>query len=114
MSTNHAVPVPAIGRSASAPAVAGPLPIQRQAVQRTATAISSFLLATLLSALILLADRLVDAWFAGGLLLAVLVLWLVLFAGLTLFGRPTSRFALHAASSLHARPESATQPQTAQ
>ncbi len=60
---------------------------------RLAHALSAALLATLLSALIVVADRLVDAFTGGGLMLALLVLWLVLFAGLALFQHSAARLA---------------------
>lgn len=109
MNNTNRLAVSATDTGTNGPVDTGPLPTQRRVVLRTAAVLSSFLLATLLSAVILLADRLVDAWFAGGLLVAVLVLWLVLFAGLALFGRLMARLALQLAASLHAAPATAHQ-----
>lgn len=52
------------------------------------------LLATVISTLVVVGDSMVDAWTSGGLLLALLVLWLAVFAGLTLFSRTLERLAL--------------------
>ena len=59
--------------------VSEPVPVARR---RTAIGsvrrFSYVLLATFLSMLIVVADRLVDAWSSGGLLLALAALWLAL------------------------------------
>ena len=55
---------------------------------------SYVLLATVLSTVIVIADRIVDAWTSGGLLLALVVLWLAVFGGLVLFTRISARLAL--------------------
>lgn len=52
------------------------------------------LLATVISTLVVVGDRLVDAWTSGGLLLALVVLWLAVFTGLSLFSRVLERLAL--------------------
>jgi hypothetical protein len=52
------------------------------------------LLATVISTLVVVGDRMVDAWTSGGLLLALLVLWLAVFTGLCLFSRVLERLAL--------------------
>ena len=54
---------------------------------------SQALLATLVSTLVVIADRVVDAWTSGGLLLALVVLWLAVFLGLVLFSRVSARLA---------------------
>jgi len=51
-------------------------------------------LATVLSTMVVVGDRMVDAWTSGGLLLALVVLWLAVFMGLSLFSRLLERFAL--------------------
>jgi len=55
---------------------------------------SYVLLATVLSTVIVIADRMVDAWTSGGLLLSLVVLWLAVFGGLVLFTRVSARLAL--------------------
>ena len=55
---------------------------------------SQALLATLLSTLIVIADRMVDAWTSGGMLLALVVLWLAVYVGLVLFTRVSARLAI--------------------
>ncbi len=61
---------------------------QRQRSQRwarvTARTLSSLLLATLLSLMVVLADHLVYVWSDGKLVVAIVVLWGVLFLGLAL------------------------------
>ncbi|RCW66836.1 hypothetical protein [Pseudorhodoferax soli] len=55
--------------------------------------IAALLLAGVVSALLVLADRLVDSWGGGRLMAAWLVLWLVAFAALALFATPARRLA---------------------
>ncbi len=80
-------------------------PTQLHDARAAARRLSSALLATVLSTLIVLADRVVDAWTSGGLLLALLVLWLVLFTGLQLFVGATRRLALWAVAAVDAAAE---------
>ena len=82
---------------------------RRRRVRASARGLSSALLATVLSALIVAADRMVDAWSGGGLALALLVLWLVVFAGLVLFARATARFSLRLARAWRAWSDEAAQ-----
>lgn len=55
--------------------------------------IAALLLAAVVSALLVLADRLVDSWADGRLLAAWVVLWLVAFAAMALFAAPARRLA---------------------
>ena len=77
-------------------------PLRQGRARAAARRLSSALLATVLSTLIVLADRAVDAWTSGGLLLALLVLWLVLFTGLLLFVGATRRLALWVVAAVDA------------
>lgn len=79
-----------------------PLRRRRRSAVGMARGLSCALQATLLSALIVLADRMLDTWSNGSLLLALLVLWVALFTGLALFARATGRFAWGLLSSFHA------------
>lgn len=83
--------------------------VRRRSISRVTRGLSSALLATVLAALIVAADRMVDVWSKGGLMLALLVLWLVLFAGLALFGRATGRLALRMALAWRAWSERTAQ-----
>lgn len=75
---------------------AGPVaPVARRRVAvGSVRRFSYLLLATVLSTMIVVADRIVDAWTSGGLLLALGVLWLVIFGGLVLFAPLSARLAL--------------------
>lgn len=75
---------------------------RRRSALGIARGLSCALLASLLSALIGLADRMLDTWSNGSLLLALLVLWAVLFTGLALFGRATGLFAWGVVAGFHA------------
>lgn len=55
--------------------------------------IAALLLAAVVSALLVVADRLVDGWADGRAVAAWAVLWLVAFAALALFAAPTRRLA---------------------
>jgi hypothetical protein len=55
--------------------------------------IAALLLAAVVSALLVLADRMVDSWADGRLMAAWVVLWLVAFAALALFATPARRLA---------------------
>lgn len=84
------------------PAIAAPSPARRSTMAGLARGLSSAMLATVLSVLIVVADRLVDAWSQGSLALAVLVLWLVVFVGLALFARATAYLALNISRGVYA------------
>ncbi|WP_326541813.1 hypothetical protein [Pseudorhodoferax sp.] len=55
--------------------------------------IAALLLAAVVSALLVVADRLVDSWADGRLVAAWIVLWLVAFAALAVFAAPARRLA---------------------
>ncbi|WP_369820889.1 hypothetical protein [Pseudorhodoferax sp. Leaf274] len=55
--------------------------------------IAALLLAAVVSALLVLADRVVDGWADGRLMAAWVVLWLVAFAALAVFATPARRVA---------------------
>jgi hypothetical protein len=76
-----------------------PTPVTLSALRRSRASASvrrfyHVLLATVISTLVVVGDRMVDAWTSGGLLLALVVLWLAIFAGLALFSRGLERLAL--------------------
>lgn len=58
-----------------------------------ARGIAALLLGAIVSALLVLADRLVDSWAGGHLLVAWVVLWAVAVAALALFAAPVRRLA---------------------
>jgi hypothetical protein len=74
-----------------------PVPLSALRRSRASASVRRFyhvLLATVISTLVVVGDRMVDAWTSGGLLLALVVLWLAIFAGLALFSRGLERLAL--------------------
>ncbi len=85
---------PRLGRSRIGVApVAASTPARTHAAGRIRR-FSQALLATLVSTLVIVADRMVDAWTSGGLLVALVVLWLSVFLGLVLFSRVSARLAV--------------------
>ncbi len=73
------------------------LPVAVLRRSRTSASVRRFyhvLLATVISTLVVVGDRMVDAWTSGGLLLALVVLWLAVFTGLSLFSRVLERLAM--------------------
>lgn len=66
-----------------------PLAIQAQGSKTLA----AVLLAASLSALLVIADQLIDSWTHGNLLFAWVALWTVAFAGLAILARPLRRIA---------------------
>jgi hypothetical protein len=68
-------------------------PQRSRARVRTARALSSLVLATVLALMVVLADHLVSLWSSGRLVVAIAVLWLVLFAGLVLLSGVVRRWS---------------------
>jgi hypothetical protein len=58
-----------------------------------ARGLATFLLAATVSALLVVADQVIDAWSDGHLLMAWIALWAVAFAGLALLASPARRLA---------------------
>jgi hypothetical protein len=87
---------PRLGRPLAAVAAAATTPTFRAHAAGSIRRFAQALLATLVSTLIVIADRMVDAWTNGGLLLALVVLWLAVFLGLVLFSRVSGRLAVWA------------------
>jgi hypothetical protein len=85
---------PRLGRSRAAATAAAATTPSRMHAAASVRRFSHVLLATLLSTLIVIADRMVDAWTSGGLLLALVALWLSVYLGLELFSRISGRLAL--------------------
>ena len=74
-----------------------PVPLSVLRRSRASASVRRFyhvLLATVISTLVVVGDRMVDAWTSGGLLLALVVLWLAVFTGLSLFSRVLERLAM--------------------
>ncbi|MBP6853421.1 MAG: hypothetical protein KA164_17610 [Rhodoferax sp.] len=74
-----------------------PVPLSVLRRSRSSASVRRFyhvLLATVISTLVVVGDRMVDAWTSGGLLLALVVLWLAVFTSLSLFSRVLERLAL--------------------
>lgn len=81
---------PGVARVEAAIQAAGSL---RQGFDGT-RGIAALLLAAVVSALLVLADRMVDSWADGRLMAAWVVLWLVAFAAMALFAAPARRLAV--------------------
>ena len=61
---------------------------------------ASLLLAAIVSALLVVANRVIDTWSDGHLLVAWIVLWCVAFAAMALFAAPARRLAVGLHSAL--------------
>ena len=68
--------------------------------------LSVMLLAAMVSALVVVADQLIDTWADGHLLAAWVALWLIGFAALALFAAPARSLAASAVGALNAWSES--------
>ena len=64
--------------------------------------LAALMLAAMVSALLVVADRLIWTWADGGLLLAWVALWAVAFVVLALFSRSTRTFAARVSSAWRA------------
>lgn len=64
--------------------------------------LSVMLLAAMVSALVVVADQLIDTWADGHLLAAWVALWLIGFAALAMFSAPARRLAVTVVSALNA------------
>ncbi len=64
--------------------------------------LSVMLLAAMVSALVVVADQLIDTWADGHLLAAWVALWLIGFAALALFSAPARKLAVTAVRALNA------------
>lgn len=64
--------------------------------------LSVMLLAAMVSALVVVADQLIDTWADGHLLAAWVALWLIGFAALAMFSAPARRVAVTVVSALNA------------
>ena len=85
-------------RPASASAHKGVGGIQRRA--DNARGLTAMLLAAVVAAMVVVADRLISTWADGHLLLAWVFLWVVVFAGLALFADTARSLARRAIVSL--------------
>lgn len=71
----------------------------------TARGAATLLLAAIVSAMLVVANQVIDTWTDGHLLAAWMGLWLVAFTGLALLSAPTRRAAMAARANLRARAE---------
>lgn len=85
---------------ASPQATAGAAPAPREVSRVGAGSLSVLLLAALVAALVLLADRFVSAWADEHLFLGWVLLWVVIFAGLALFASTARSLAARAIRAL--------------
>lgn len=85
-------------RPASTPAYKGVDGIRRRS--ENARGLTAMLLAAVVAAMVVLADRLISTWADGHLLLAWVFLWVVIFAGLALFADTARSLARRAIVSL--------------
>ena len=68
----------------------------------TTKGLSAMLLAAMVSALVVVADQLIDTWADGHLMVAWIALWVVGFAAIALFSGAARKLAVTAVSSLDA------------
>lgn len=87
--TQHSLPA-----SHSAPAVAHS--------EESAKGLSAMLLAAMVSALVVVADQLIDTWADGHLMVAWVALWLVGFSAIAIFGGAARKLAMAAVGALDA------------
>lgn len=99
MSTFAPLPSAPLGlRPASTPAQKGVDGIQRRS--DSARGLSVMLLAAVVAAMVVVADRLISTWADGQLFLAWVFLWVVVFAGMALFADTARSLARRAVVSL--------------
>ncbi len=99
MSTYASLPSAPLGlRPASTPAQKGVDGIQRR--NDSARGLSVMLLAAVVAAMVVVADRLISTWADGQLFLAWVFLWVVVFAGMALFADTARSLARRAVVSL--------------
>src|ERR1035437_4335396 len=68
----------------------------------SAKGLSAMLLAAMVSALVVVADQLIDTWADGHLMLAWLALWLTAFAAVAIFAGAARKLAATAVNALNA------------
>lgn len=85
-------------RPASTPAHKGANGVQRRA--ESARGLAAMLLAAVVAAMVVVADRLISTWADGQLFLAWVFLWVVVFAGMALFADTARSLARRAVVSL--------------
>ena len=99
MSTYASLPSAPLGlRPASTPAQKGVDGIQRR--NDSTRGLSVMLLAAVVAAMVVVADRLISTWADGQLFLAWVFLWVVVFAGMALFADTARSLARRAVVSL--------------
>lgn len=99
MSTFASLPSAPLGlRPASTPAHKGVDGIQRR--NDSARGLAVMLLAAVVAAMVVVADRLISTWADGQLFLAWVFLWVVVFAGMALFADTARSLARRAVVSL--------------
>jgi hypothetical protein len=99
MSTYASLPSAPLGlRPASTPAHKGVDGIQRRS--DSARGLSVMLLAAVVAAMVVVADRLISTWADGELFLAWVFLWVVVFAGMALFADTARSLSRRVVASL--------------
>lgn len=99
MSTSASLSSAPLGlRPASVPAHKGVNGVQRRA--NSARGLTAMLLAAVVAAMVVVADRLISTWADGQLFLAWVFLWVVVFAGMALFADTARALARRAVVSL--------------
>lgn len=73
---------------------------QPKSRSREARGLSAMLLAAVVAALVVVADRVIDGWADGHLLMAWVMLWVVVFAGSALFAGTARKIATRTLSGL--------------
>ena len=77
------------------------VPVNRQApAPEGARRLSALLLAAVLATLVVIADQVIDTWADGHLMLAWVILWALVFAGLALFADGARRLARRSVAAL--------------
>ncbi len=95
--------------------VMAPAPAPAQSARRGfngTKGLSAMLLAAMVSALVVVADQLIDTWADGHLMVAWVALWLVGFAAIALFGDAANKLASTAVAALDAQFQKMSQAQS--
>ena len=97
MSTTLTAVTPSL---ASRPAAPAPVVRPKAPVADGARGLSALLLAAVVATLVVIADQLINTWADGHLMLAWVLLWAVVFAGLALFADTARRMARRTIAAL--------------
>jgi len=100
VSMAHVVPTPFHSDASAATPAGSAVPSTNAAGSEGSKTLAAVLLAASLSALLVVADRLIETWTDGNLLVGWVALWTVTFAGLSFLARPLRRMASALAMAL--------------